>query len=105
MDYVIILIQRKEEAVVAVNLGCGCQPIPKDILEEEIIDVPSIAISIIDEDFNFNPCRLKNKIICEYNKVLDRLECGIKSDIQNILEEISLVEINSYINSFKNEDS
>jgi hypothetical protein len=36
---------------------------------------------------------LKNKIICEYLKIIDNLECGIHLDLEFLLEEISLVEI------------
>ena len=36
---------------------------------------------------------LKKKVICEYNEILRQLECGIQPDIENLLEEISLIDI------------
>jgi hypothetical protein len=36
---------------------------------------------------------LKNKIICEFLGIIDNLECGIRPDLEFLLEEISLVEI------------
>jgi hypothetical protein len=36
---------------------------------------------------------LKNKIICEYLGIIDKLECGIQLDLEFLLEEISLVDI------------
>ena len=37
--------------------------------------------------------KLKNKIICEYLGIIDKLECGIQLDLEFLLEEISLVDI------------
>lgn len=37
---------------------------------------------------------LKEKIICEYLEIIDKLECGIKLDLEFLLREISIVYIN-----------
>ena len=77
----------------AVNLGCGCQKQQNIPLEYEIPKKEDIKI-IIKECKRFNSCSLKNKIIFEFTKVLNQLECGIQPDIELLLEEISLVSIN-----------
>ena len=36
---------------------------------------------------------LKRKVINDYLDIIDKLECGIQSDIENVLQEISLITI------------
>jgi hypothetical protein len=35
---------------------------------------------------------LKEKIIFDYFKIIDNLECGIRTDLEFLLEEISLIQ-------------
>ena len=74
---------------------CGCNPI------QEPFEFP-----IRDIDFGSNGAKIqelfpiinnidefKDKIICEYIGIIDKLECGIQLDLEFLLEEISLVDI------------
>lgn len=75
---------------------CGCNPIPEPF-EFKIKDRRSLnnsnisLIELFPQENNLQ--ELKNKIIYEYLKVIDNLECGIHPDLEFLLEEISLVEI------------
>lgn len=75
---------------------CGCNnPIPEKI-EFEISNNFKFSkkSSIIINNNRFeNIEELKNKVICEYLTILDKLECGIHSDLEFLLEEISLIDI------------
>ena len=78
--------------------NCGCNPIPQPF-EFEIKD--SNNLRVLKSSPEFFPLindlqELKNKIICEYLKIIDSLECGTKPDLEFLLEEISLVEIMEY---------
>lgn len=73
---------------------CGCIEIKHEPLEFEITGpVPNLTrYSIVlpntsEEDW----CRLKNKIIFDFQDVVKKLECGIQPDIELLLEEISLM--------------
>lgn len=74
---------------------CGCNPIQEPF-----------EFSIGDIDFGSNGAKIqelfpiinnidefKDKIICEYIGIIDKLECGIQLDLEFLLEEISLVDI------------
>lgn len=74
---------------------CGCNPIqePFEFSIENINLGPNgIKLSELFPIIK-NIDELKNKIICEYNGIIDKLECGIQSDLEFLLEEISLVDI------------
>ena len=44
------------------------------------------------KDFNSNNlCELKLKIICDFQDIIDKLECGIQPDLEPLLQEILLV--------------
>lgn len=85
MDYVPKLIVVKIAAV-----GCKCIEVQRiyefPIIDKRIIYYPNKRDSIDDIE-------LKKKIICEYNKIIDQLECGKHPDLEEILEEMSLIEI------------
>lgn len=89
-------IGRKEEAVDVVNLGCGCQPIYHEPLEWEIPFKLNTSTSEETDEFDFDSCYLKNKIINEYKNILDQLECGTQPNLDILMEELSLLTINSF---------
>lgn len=78
---------------------CGCStPIPEPF-EFKIIDSDNnLKLYISKELFPLvnDLQELKDKIVCEYLKIIDNLECGIKLDLGFLLEQISLVEIMEY---------
>ena len=74
---------------------CGCNPV------QEPFEFPISGNQMgsykgyIQELFPItnNIDELKDKIICEYLGIIDKLECGIQLDLEFLLEEISLVDI------------
>lgn len=40
-----------------------------------------------------NLCELKQKIICDFSDIVNKLECGIQPDLEFLLQEISLIYI------------
>lgn len=79
------------------TFGCGCREISRTPIEFKIESCPQVHINCgpllpntNDEDFD----KLRNKIICDFKKVIKQLECGIQPDIEIILEEISLLFMN-----------
>lgn len=73
-----------------------CNPIPSPI-EFPISDcLKSKDINLLSEQLfpiEHNICELKQKIICEYSDIINKLECGIQENLEFLLEEISLVDI------------
>lgn len=78
------------------KLNCGCGPVPEPI-EFEITGTPSVYINggVILPNKTDNSCCLAEKIIQEYSDIINKLECGIQPDLENLLQEISLMEINN----------
>ena len=78
------------------TLNCGCNNPTHHYIEFYIrghIDkTSSPSIQLPREDSHID--ELKDKIICEYLNIIDKLECGIQEDLRTLLEEISLLEIN-----------
>lgn len=78
------------------TLNCGCNDPTHHYIEFHIhghIDkTSSPSIQLPKEDSHID--ELKDKIICEYINIIDKLECGIQEDLRNLMEEISLLEIN-----------
>lgn len=81
----------------AIDLRTGCPCQIRNYLEEE--DIAKITrshkgarIRSITEDL----CNVKRKVISDICNVLKQLECGIQPDLEMILEQISLVEIESF---------
>lgn len=85
----------KKQSVWLPIRDCRCHTIDNTYKEFEINDSCSkkpksggIKIpQIEDSDLS----GLKNKIICEYEDIISKLECGIQPDLEFLLEEISLV--------------
>ena len=73
---------------------CGCNPVSEPF-EFKIGDCNHSNNPSFIELFpqNNNLQELKDKVICEYLKIIDSLECGIHLDLEFLLEEISLIEI------------
>lgn len=74
--------------------NCRCNP----VIEPEIQIKDKCFICFKDKIQELFPLvnninELKEKIICEYLGIIDKLECGIQLDLEFILEEISLVDI------------
>lgn len=78
------------------TLNCGCNDPTHHYIEFHIrghIDkTSSPSIQLPREDSHID--ELKDKIICEYLNIIDKLECGIQEDLRTLLEEISVLEIN-----------
>lgn len=78
------------------TLNCGCNDPTHHYIEFHIrghIDkTSSPSIQLPREDSRID--ELKDKIICEYLNIIDKLECGIQEDLRTLLEEISVLEIN-----------
>lgn len=90
----VTLTKIKDVAVVGRYSNCGCIelnsryqefPIPDSIVIYPKLNIPKINLNELQS--------LKDKIICEYYEILRQLECGIQPDIENLLEEISLIDI------------
>lgn len=70
---------------------CGCNPKPTQF-EFPIEDKEEfLQCCSCHEEKDF--CELKNKIICEFFDIINKLECGIQPDLEPILEDISIVYI------------
>lgn len=78
--------------------NCRCNKPINGPIEFPIIDNDQ-EISLLLRKFpqlfpiEHNISDLKNKIICEYLSIINKLECGIQEDLEFLLEEISLVDI------------
>lgn len=74
------------------NCGCGEAPSP---FEFQINDKPIIVSNIdftLPNETDRQTC-LMEKIIQDYFNIINKLECGIQPELENILEEISLIEM------------
>lgn len=78
------------------TLNCGCNDPTHHYIEFHIRgsveNLFSPSIQLPEKDSRID--ELKDKIICEYINIIDKLECGIQEDLRNLMEEISLLEIN-----------
>lgn len=73
---------------------CGCNP------TSEQFEFPIVDNNLNKYKFYFGTqdsqdlCKLKYKIICDFQDVIKSLECGIQPDLELLLQEISLIYIN-----------
>ena len=76
-------------------MSCGCNAIQHDPIEFKIDSTPLkyMNIGVILPNETEDDCCLMNKIIQEFFDIINKLECGIQPDIENILEEISLLDM------------
>lgn len=97
MVYVITKTLKDVGAVAMFTNNCGCVEIDFRLKESEIKSPPKRQPNIhLDIPDNIDIQELKEKVICEYNKIIHQLECGIQPDIEFLLEEISLIDIYEY---------
>ncbi len=80
---------------------CGCNPIPQPF--EFPVTTCNCGLGIVQDldikedcssEFD-NLCELKQKIINDFQDILNKLQCGIQPDLEFLLQEISLVYINT----------
>ena len=90
----VTLTKIKDVVVVGRYSNCGCIELNSRLQEFPIPDSVVIypKLNLVRQNVDEIQC-LKEKIICEYNEILRQLECGIQPDIENLLEEISLIDI------------
>lgn len=86
-----------------VSNDCGCnnvstRPFEFQISENSLINHKQYP-DLIQIPYEDRLCELKEKAICNYTDILDQLDCGIQPDLEFLLEEISLIDIESYRNS------
>lgn len=73
---------------------CGCNPVSEPFefqIQDNIITRNEHIRELFPLVNDIN--ELKNKVICEYNNIINKLECGIQLDLEFLLEEISLIDI------------
>lgn len=80
--------------------NCGCREISHEPLEFKLQDCchPQVYTNcgpLLPNENDIDLCKLQNKVICEFKDVIKQLECGIQPDIETILEDISLIFMNS----------
>ena len=80
---------------------CGCNPVQEPFefpITEENTSTnyqEELDLSKLQEYFPevSSLCELKEKIICEFNQIIDKLRCGIQPDLEFLLQEISMIYI------------
>ena len=78
--------------------GCGCREVSQTPIEFKIQERPQVHIDtgpLLPNTNELDWCKLQTKIICDFQKLIKQLECGIQPDIEIILEQISLIFMNS----------
>lgn len=73
---------------------CGCYKLPEPYIETDIPSNP-INISHIEVNLPHNRENLKEKIICEFQKIISKLECGELPNIEHIMNKICFLDISS----------
>lgn len=74
---------------------CGCT-LYRRYVEEQIQGKIQSDPEIVLRRPTTPICDLKRKVISDVCRLLKQLECGIQPDLELILQEISLIEINTY---------
>ena len=78
---------------------CGCNPVPEPF--EYPID-KNLGKRIQKKFTEFFPLevdldKLKEKLICEFKEILDKLECGLHPDLEFLLQYLSFIYIKEKI--------
>lgn len=82
------------------RMNCGCNPISADPFEFNIVEVKGYVFDskvILPNAIGHDDC-LREKIVQDYFNIISQLECGIKPDIETLLEEISLIDMKNNFN-------
>lgn len=75
-------------------MSCGCIQLQEKYefpIIEEINNITNVIN--VTEGCPDGLCELKQKIICEFLDIINKLQCGIQPDLELLLEEISIVYI------------
>lgn len=78
---------------------CGCNPVP----EPFEYTIKENSRKKINGDFKelfpieIDLDELKEKLICEFEEILDKLECGLRPDLEFILRDLSWIYIKEKI--------
>lgn len=76
------------------KLNCGCNP-PTEDKEIIINKKPKSSFNNIKlPNTQDKTSELKCEIIQDFLDIIDKLECGIQPDLQEILEELSIIDLN-----------
>lgn len=76
------------------RLNCGCGSVPQPFETEIPISIYHNSSVTFEMPFCGNERDyLKEKIIQDFLDIIDKLECGIQPDLENIIEEISIIEM------------
>lgn len=77
---------------------CGCNPIPEPF-EYPITGPIKRTKEKFGELFPLEPDlnKLKEKLICEFNEILNKLECGSQPDLEFFLQDLSWIYIKEKI--------
>lgn len=78
-------------------MRCGCNQISNSPIEFPIDNVPinTILNLTLPSENSCDYLKLKQKIIKDYYCIIGKLECGHISDLEILLEEISLIDMKS----------
>lgn len=78
---------------------CGCNPVPKPfeytIEENSRKKIRGDFKELFPIEINLD--KLKEKLICEFEETLDKLECGLHPDLEFLLQDISWIYIKEKI--------
>lgn len=75
---------------------CGCKPVLEPF-EFELGDIKLTIPKKFPELFPVEPNIDKDKLICEYEEIINKLECGYKPDLESLLQELSWIYIKEKI--------
>ena len=76
--------------------NCLCNPILNTKVEFPIESQTDNPL-VLQEDTcccnRYDFCKIKNKVISDFEKILSQLKCGIQPSLEDLLQEISLIYI------------
>lgn len=77
------------------SMKCGCSDVSHTPIEFNIDSTPSSYVNyktLLPNETNDDYC-LMEKTVYDFISVINKLECGIQPDIEEILQEISLIDM------------